>query len=1160
MQSQIFGTYLTKAGCRGLLFLNLNLKPVPKRTETHGGITGSSISLTILFNLRLMISLLTVFLLAPAAYAQFDTATVLGTVTDENGAAVSSATVNLKNVATGVQASAQTDGNGNYQFFNVKIGTYQVTAEAQGFARGVAENVQVTVNARQRVDLALKAGALTETVTVSADSVPLLETETSVRGQIIAREQIVNLPLNGRAYADLALLSPGVRKSVLNNQDSGGRDASFNVNGLRSSLNNFVLDGVDNNSYGTSNQGFSNQVVQASPDAVQEFQVQTNNFSAEFGRAGGAVINASLRSGTNAFHGSVYAFIRNTSLNAVGFFKPTPPPGRTTGVKPVLIQNQFGVTIGGPIIKDKTFFFFDYEGFRRITRSLQLGTVPTAAQRNGQLGTPIRNPFTGEVYADGNIPASAITPFARAVLAGLPLPTTSPNATGVVSNNFENLPRSKFYNDKGDLKIDQNFSSKTTAFVRISHRKLNNFEAPVIPAPIYSPANAFVRVLNQQLAAGVTHNLTSNSLMEFRLGISRTQAGKTPTGVGDPSFQVPGLPTDPRFAGGLYTQNIGGYTSFGRQDSNPQFQNPFVVNPRFNYTFVAGRHSFKTGYEYQTINTDIDDFNPKYGRDTYSGQFSRPTNITTNNNIYNLADFLFGARSQYDLNNALIIKLHQRMHFAYLQDDFKVSQKLTLNLGVRYEFATPQWEDENRLGNFDPATLTLLQAKDGSIYDRALVDPDRNNWAPRLGFAYQVFSKTVLRGGYGISYIHFNRLGGENLLSYNGPNIISNSVTQQVSQPLCTGNNFLGCFRKTEQGYPEGFVAPERFNPLTARVNFTPRDTRTAYVQSWHLTVQHELPWELLLDVGYVGNRSNKLIILGDYNQARPNNASDPAAGTPLQQRRPFPTYSFIQASFNGGFASYHALQIKLERRFAGGLYLLNSFTWSKAMDNAAGHLEANFGDNSRGNIKNLANDKGLSNYDQPFNNTTSVVYDLPFGKGRKFASGIPTVLDYVIGGWRTTLINSVSSGLPANLTYSPASAFQVGSSLTYRPNQLLADLYTPEGQRDPVDYLNILAVSVPTDRSQPFGNAGRNTVRGPSFWQADLGLHKSFPLWRESTRLEFRVEAFNLFNRSNFQVPDTNASNIRIVNGVPAPGGSYGRITTTFPARQIQFALKLLF
>ncbi len=1103
--------------------------------------------------LRIHAILMTCLFIAAAtasAFAQFDTAVVLGAVRDPNGAVLPRATVTLKNLGTGVSVTAQTDNDGAYQFFNVKIGVYQVTAEAQGFARAVADNVQVTVNARQRVDLALKAGAVTETVTITSDAVQL-ETESSDRGQIINRQQIVNLPLNGRAYADLALLSPGVRKSVLNNQGSGGRDASFNVNGLRSSLNNFVLDGVDNNSYGTSNQGFSNQVIQPSPDAVQEFKVQTNNFSAEFGRAGGAVINASLRSGTNQFHGSVYNFLRNTSLNATGFFKPT------RGEKPVLIQNQFGGTIGGPVIRDRTFFFFDYEGFRRITRTLNFATVPTAPQRNGQLGIPIRNPITGVVYQDGNIPASAITPFAQQVMNALVLPTTSANATGYVSNNFENLPRSQFYNDKGDLKLDHNISQKTTAFVRLSHRKVNNFEAPTIPAPVFSSANANVRVLNQQLGAGVTHNLTSASLLEFRLGISRTEAGKTPTGVGDTTFQLPGWPTDPRFAGGLNTQNIGGYTGLGRQNSNPQFQDPFVVNPRVNYTFIVGRHSLKTGYEYQSINTEIDDFNPKYGIDSYSGQFSRPAGVTTSNNLYNLADFLFGARSTYQLNNAVIVNYRQRMHFAYIQDDFKVNPKLTLNLGVRYEFSTPQWEEENLLANFDPASATLIRAKDGSLYDRALVDPDYNNWAPRIGFAYNAFDRTVVRGGYGISYIHFNRLGGENLLAFNGPNIVGNGIAQQPSQGLCAGNDFLNCFRLTEQGYPEGFVSPERYNPLTARVNFTPRDMRTAYVQSWHLSVQRELPWDLLLDVAYVGNRSNKLIVLGDYNQARPNATNE---NTPLQQRRPFAGYSFIQASFNGGFATYNALQIKFERRFAEGLYLLNSFTWSKAIDNAAGHLEAQFGDNSRGNIRNLANDKGLSNYDQPLNNTTSVVYDLPFGRGRQFASDANYLVESVIGGWRMTLINTISSGLTNNITYGAPAAFQVGSSLTYRPNQLLPDLYTPEAERDPSNYLNIFAVAVPTDRSQPFGTIGRNVVRGPNFWQADLGLHKSFPIFRESTRLEFRMEAFNLFNRSNFMVPNTSASNIRIVNGAPAPGGSYGRITGTFPARQIQFALKLLF
>ncbi|MBO0861842.1 MAG: TonB-dependent receptor, partial [Chloracidobacterium sp.] len=972
---------------------------------------------------RIPVILLTCLIMITAtALAQFDTAVILGTVRDPNGAVLSKATVTLKNLATGVMATAQTDEGGNYQFFNVKIGSYQVVAEAPGFAKAVADNIQVTVNARQRIDLALKAGAVTDSVVIT-DAARLLETESSDRGQVINPQQIVNLPLNGRSYADLALLAPGVRRSILAAQESGARDASFNVNGLRSALNNFTLDGVDNNFYGTSNQGFSNQVAQPSPDALQEFKVQTDNFSAEFGRAGGAVINASLRSGANEFHGSLYDYLRNTSLNAVGFFKPT------RNIKPVLIQNQFGGTVGGPIIKDRAFFFLDYEGFRRITRTINgnITTIPTLSDRQGILGVDARIPFD---FVDSNgtlqkagatIKAGSpvpMTAFAKKVLADLPAPTSS-----ALSNNFESLPRNKFYNDKADLKVDHNFSGKTTAFVRLSHRKMNNYEAPTLPEPLFSGnGNAFIRVINQELAGGVTRNLSSSSLIEFRLGVSRTKAGKTPTGVGGPNmfdlYGITGLPTDPSLAGGLNTQTISGYSGLGRQSSNPQHQDPTVVNPRVNYTFLVGKHSFKTGYEYQHIDTVIEDFHPKYGEDVYSGQFSRPAGAASDNR-YNLADFFFGARSSYSLNNTALLNYRQRMHFAYVQDDFKLSPKLTLNLGLRYEFATPQYEADNHLANFDPATGKLIQAKDGSLYDRSGVHPDLNNFAPRIGLAYMLTPRTTIRSGYGISYVHFNRLGGENILGYNGPFIVGASISQQpVSQgvpvPLCVGDNFLNCFRPTQSGYPNGLTSPANFSPLASRVDFTPSDIRTGYVQSWHLTAQRELLPNLLLEVAYVGNHSVKLVALADYNQARPNATNE---NTALQARRPIPGYSFIEISFPGGQANYHALQAKLERRFSGGLYLLNSFTWSKAIDNVAGHLEANFGDNSRINFRNMASDRGLSNYNQPLNNTTSVVYDLPFGKGRKFASGMSKYADAVIGGWR--------------LIYNPSSAFQVGSSLT---------------------------------------------------------------------------------------------------------------------------------
>src|SRR5687767_5634774 len=424
-------------------------------------------------------------LLLPAAgFAQFDTASVLGTVRDSTGAVVPGATVTLKNVGTGITATTTSGENGDFQFLNVRIGGYTVRAELQGFSVAEAEGVQVTVNARLRVDLTLKVGNVGETVVVTG-AATLLESESSDRGQVIGKEQIVNLPLNGRAYADLALLSPGVRKSAI----SDSRDASFNVHGLRSAVNSFMLDGVDNNSYGTSNQGFSNQVVQLSPDAVEEFKVQTNNFSAEFGRTGGAVVNASMKSGTNQFRGSVWECNRNDALNAVGFFKPS------SGVKPKLNRNQFGFVFGGPIVRNRTFFFSDYEGFRQISKVMTISTIPTLDQRQGILGKPILNPLTGEIYANGVVPAGAIIPFARKVLAGLPNPTRPGTA-----NNFDDLPRREDFNDKFDVKVDHQFSSRMTAFGRFSHRKLENFEPPPIPGETSSPSNAFVHVLNQQAA------------------------------------------------------------------------------------------------------------------------------------------------------------------------------------------------------------------------------------------------------------------------------------------------------------------------------------------------------------------------------------------------------------------------------------------------------------------------------------------------------------------------------------------------------------------------------------------------------------------------------------------------------------------------------------
>lgn len=1094
------------------------------------------------------------FLMRSASFAQFESGTVLGTINDPSGAAVANANVTLKNTKTGINVETKTDGSGNYTFVNARLGSYRVSVETPGFQSVETESFDLNINARQRIDLALQVGTASQSVTVN-DAAALLETDNSSRGQVINPAQIVNLPLNGRAYADLILLVPGSARSPLSNQSASSRDASFNVNGQRSELNNFLLDGVDNNAYGTSNQGFSNQVIQPNPDALAEFKVETNNYSAEYGRATGAVINATVKSGTNQLHGAAWEFFRNTNLNATGYFKPT------NGRKPRFNQNQFGGALGGPIVKNRLFLFGDYEGFRRPYHPVQTATIPTLNYRNGILGTPIRNPLTNVRYNDGVVPASAVTPFARTVLSQLPNPTN----TGF-TNNYISNPAETINSDKGDIRGDVYFNDHFSAFARYSQGDIRIFSPAAIPGPSGGNANGDVFIRNKQLVPGFTWTINPTSVLEVRVGLDYTEGGKNPIGLGTPASQygIPNLPTDPAFAGGLYSLNFSGSLSqLGRQPSNPQYQNPLVVDPKVNFSKILNRHSVKVGFEYQLIDTEVQDFHPKYGSDNYSGFFSNP-NYPNNNGLttaqqqaYSVADFLFGARSHYELNNYAVAHLRQRMYFGYVQDDFKVSEKLTLNLGARYEFATPQWDRDNKLSNFDPVNAQLIQASGGSLYSRSLVNPKYKNWAPRVGLAYKLGSRTVLRSAYGISYVQFNRMGGENLLVYNGPNVVNAFYDQVPSAVSTTGqatcssvdSPVRSCFRPTSLGFPNNFASPANFNTATSQVRYIPADIRTGYVQSWHFTLQHDLGHDLLFDLGYIGNHSVGLMVLADANQAAPN-----ALGQNLSvnARRPYRNFTTIEEAFAGGFGSYHALQLKVEKRYSTGLYFINSFTWSKAIDNAPGHLENYNGDNSRINIANPGLERGLSSYNQPFNNTTSIVYDLPFGRGRRFNIG-NRGLDLLAGGWGLNVISTMTSGLPINIGYSPTIQGQVSPLLTPRPNLIGQDLLLPENQRTGARWLNVGAFSIPS-YTQPFGNAGRNLAKGPFFQQVDFGLHKNFALWSESSHIEFRAEAFNLLNKSNF----TPYSGF---NTTYAPGStSFGVFTQTFPARQVQLALKLVF
>jgi Carboxypeptidase regulatory-like domain/TonB-dependent Receptor Plug Domain len=1080
----------------------------------------------------LLIALASLALTLPAR-AQFDSSSVLGTVRDKSGASVPDAKVTLTSASTAVSQVRTTDQNGAFEFPTVRVGVYVITAEKMGFSMAMADNVQISIGARQRVDLVVEVGSVTESVQVTATA-SALETDSSQRGQVITGAQTRALPLNGREYSALALLTTGVRASALN---TGGtpREGSFNVNGLRSTFNNFLIDGVDNNAYGTSNQGFSNQVMQPPPDAVAEFRVVTNNMSAEYGRSGGATINVAYAAGTNAFRGSAWEFLRDTSMNATGFFRPA------SGEKPPLERHQYGGVFGGPIVKGKAFFFGDFEGFRQTRKTLSSATIPTLAQREGIFTVPVRNPYTGETFAAGTpVPMTAL---ARKVLGELPAPTN-----GNTANNYQILQQARNETDKASGKVDVQLGVGLAMFGRLGWRDVDIRDDPSIPLPSGGGGNGQTYVRNKQFATGATWTSSSNSLLEVRFAWSDTTAGKNPPALGSDSafslYGITGLPTDERVAGGLPNQIITGFSDLGRQATNPQWQYPTVFNPKVNYTWLLGRHSLKSGYEFQHVQTEVQDVNPLYGRDTYAGQFTRPAGAATSN-LYNLADFTLGLRSQYALSNILVANLRQNMHFLYLQDDLRLTSALTLNLGLRYEYATPQWERDNILSNWDPDRRAMVTAGSGSLEDRTLVSPDRNNVAPRLGFAYSLTPRTVLRGGYGISYVHFHRAGGANILPINGPQVI-NAVENQT-------NPLDPAFRRTEQGYPEGLTDPQRFDPLRANITYMPRDYHSSQVQSWFVSAQRELGRNMVVDVAYVGNRADDLLLFANFNQAAPNNS----AGTiPLQARRPIPEFADITYSFNGGYSRYHAFQAKFDWRLRANLSLLSSLTLSRTTDNGSGSLE-----NQNGNapapqdFRNMAADHGLSNYHQPYNTTTSFVWELPIGRGRALMRDASALLDALAGGWQISGINTVYAGAPVTFTYQPGATFIVSGiqqdfrgGNNYRPN-VTGDPLAPEGERTIANYFNRNNVVLPTDPGQPFGNAGRNSVRGPYFWQIDFAASKHFAMPWPDGRLEFRFEAFNLLNRTNFGSPNGNRS-----------AAGFGTITSTFDPRQLQLGVKLNF
>jgi hypothetical protein len=1125
-----------------------------------------------------------------SAQAQFDVGSLVGTIHDQSGGAVPGAAITVTNTATDIATTATSNNNGDYELPSLHAGIYTISAKATNYAEAVAKNITISVGSRERIDLELAVGQ-TQTAVEVSDVALQLETDSSQRGQTITQYQTEALPLVSRNYSDLLALVTGSRQAptaaTTSSINSLVRQGSYNVNGQRSMLNNFLLDGMDNNAYGESNQGFDNQIIAVPPDSVSQWNVVTNNENAEYGRSSGATINVASASGTNRFHGTLYEFIRNTDLNAAGYFKPN-LVGNTGNVvpfqKPTFNRNQFGVNFGGPIFKDKLFYFVDYEGFRQTLKPLSVGTLPTLNELNGDLVVPVENPLTGVVYpAHTPIPASAINPISQQIIGffkQIPgLPTSGLASTGLATNDYSKLVPFTDDSDKGDVRLDYQQNTSSSWFLRVSDRKETGVNYPFILLPLDGQTNGTIRVLDQQVALGYTRLLGANKVIDARVGLSKTKAGKYSLSIGDNAITIPGLPTNATVAGGLPSTSISGFTAFGRQSTNPQWQNPALLDPKVNFTWVKGKHSLKFGYEYEHIWMAVNDNNPLYGSFSYAGGYSLcpsttvggvkvPVNATctsvnaaVSDNYW--ADFLFGTTNNYSLANLFVVHLRQSLDSTYAQDDWKVLPNLTLNLGLRWEYGSPYSEQHNLLSNFDPISQTVLTitpgytatssvtpVSAGGVYGKSLVNPDLTDFGPRVGFAYAATPRIAVRGGFGMSYVHYTRAGSGDILAINAPNALFVSVTQP--KPGTAG------YRTVDQGFPAGLATT--FNPKTDNITYIPKNTRDSYVEDFFLSVQNQLAKNILLDVAYVGNHGVKLQGFLNANQINPE------AGF----KRPFTGWpSDITAAVNEFWSQYHALQVRYEQRSIAGLTLLNSFTWSHSLDNASASLEGNTPSPQDGN--NIAADYAQSDYNLPIANITSLVYDLPVGRGKQFLGQSNGLINTIVGGWQVSGINTMQAGTPFNLTYTPNSANALSPQIAatyrganeYRPNRVPGTPLTERVKLSSgyIQYVNYAALTLPATKNasgsllSPFGDESRNPGRTPAYYTTDFALNKNFDTPLEGLKVQFRTEMYNAFNHTNLYLPASGLGGT--LGAAPSSGGS---ITSTFEPRIIQFGLKILY
>jgi Carboxypeptidase regulatory-like domain/TonB dependent receptor len=1072
--------------------------------------------------------LLATLLLSAAitALAQVDTGTIAGTVRDSQGAGVGAATITFVDVATGTTTRTHTDAAGEYASPPLRPSEYKVTTEATGFKTESHAGITLRVQDRLRLDFAMSVGAVSETVDVTSD-VPIIQSETSSLGQVVMSAQITELPLNGRDYTQLATLSTGVvRTSSGTNGNTGGSSTggqnSFVANGTRGTLNNFLLDGIDNNS--NDNGGL---VLRTNVDAIQEFKIQTNSYSAEFGRSGGAVVNAITKSGSNNFHGGVFEFFRNASLDARDYFED--PAVKKASFK----QNQFGGTLGGPVIKNKLFVFGDYQATRIRNPLNWTSKVPLFAELTGDFSAPyeptIYDPNNGLPFPQNKIPSNRISTISQAFMNLYPAPNTAVDDlnTPNVGNNYKIFPIEQDTIDEGDGRVDYTASEKDHVFLRYSQ----SGRTDIRPAPLPGLANGGDSSTGigyedtEGASLGYTRTLTLKAVNEFRVGFNHVHIRRgLPVGgtvLPPPELQVPGVPDDPRI-NGLTLFSSSGYRRVG----DPRFAPTLLASQERQITdvltWVRGSHSIKFGGEIRWSQFNISQEAAPRGQFSFNGQFTQ--NPADGSGGSPLADMLLGLPINARIST--VIGLHNRQHVPsfFAQDDWKVTPRLTLNIGLRYDYFSPTVELNDRQSNFDYKTNTLIVAGQNGA-SRSLVDADKANFAPRLGFAWTPTARgnTVIRGAYGIFYSGQEiRTAAPLQLAYNLPFFYEPSFTSDGVTPVIT----------VSQGFPS-------LNPNQAvdpGVTSVDSHLHTPYYQTWNVAVQRSLPAAVSLEVAYAGSKGTHLQGVIDPNQVKTPGPGD------IQSRRPFPQLGGFTAMTDIASSTYNALQVKAEKRATHGLYFLSAFTYSKAINDLPEICcAAPFAQNSY----DLAAEKGRADFDQKLRWVLSFDYELPFGGAGSNLSS--RAMDAAFGGWHLGGIYTLASGFPFS-PYINDDTSNTGTQGIPRPNQL-RDGNLPRDQRGPNNWFDINAFAIPSGFA--FGNAGRNVLTGPGQNVFDWSLRKEFAL-TERQRLEFRAEFFNAFNHPNFAQPD---------NFIDDGTGSAGVITSVaIPMRQIQFGLKYSF